>query len=73
MASDVLNIVHAEHFPALRQVCWLLFRCAMCNLAYGRTLSYPKIELFATIRCIETFPYSFSFSLEAFLPSKLCC
>ena len=71
MASDVFNIVDTKHLPAFRQICGLFFRCAMSNLAYGRTLSYPKIKLLTAIRCIKPLPYSFSFSLQAFLRGRL--
>jgi len=49
MASDVFNVVYAEHFPAFRQIYRLLIRCAMSNSAYGRTSSYPKIKLLAAV------------------------
>ena len=59
MASDVLNIVHAKHLSAFRQVCRLLFRCAMADLAYCRTLSYPNVKLLSAIKRIKLLTSSF--------------
>jgi len=46
MASDAFSLVHSEHLPAFKQICRLLFRCAMFNRAYGRTLLSLKIKPF---------------------------
>ena len=71
MASDVFDIEHAEHLPAFRQVSWLLFRCAMSNLANCRTLSYPNVKVLSAIRRIKLL--TSSFLLFSLLLSGLSC
>jgi len=49
MASDSFSVVHAEHLPSFKQIYRLIFKCAMFNRAYGRTLPFMKIKLFGFI------------------------